>query len=113
MFGTSSLATKFRFDANGLVWPPGYTVRLPAPVGPVTVTFNATAVVPAGRPGTARVNVCPEPSLAFDAPTPMRVSNTRTGVMPVNIGAVGVTGPLAADAGEVPAAFVAVTVNVY
>jgi hypothetical protein len=51
--------------------------------------------------------------LALGAPSPTRVSNTRTGVLPMNPGALGVTALLAEDASEVPAALVAVAVNVY
>jgi hypothetical protein len=78
------------------------------------VTFSATALAPAGRPGTVRVNVLPAPSLAWGAPTPIRVSRTRTGVLPVNpaFATVGVTAAEAADAGEVPMTLVAVRVNV-
>ena len=77
--------------------------------------MSATAVVPAGKPGTVNVNVAPAPSLAFGAPIPDRVSNTRVGVRPVNptIGTLGITAVLGADAAEVPIALVALTVNVY
>jgi hypothetical protein len=43
---------------------------------------------------------------------PTRVSNTRLGAWPVNPpDAIGMTGADPADAGEVPTALVAVTVN--
>ncbi|CAB4788160.1 unannotated protein [freshwater metagenome] len=46
-------ATKFRFDANGQATSDGHTVRNPALVGSVTVTFTATPVTPvAGTPPT-------------------------------------------------------------
>ena len=86
-------------------------------VGLVTVTFIATAVVPAGRLGTVRVTLWPAPTLAGVPPVPVpeRVSNTRTGVVPVNpaAGAEGVTEFEGADGREEPAGLVAVTVNVY
>jgi len=50
----------------------------------VTVTFNATAVAAAGRPGTVRVMVAPAPSFAVEgAPMGTLVSSTRVGAVPV------------------------------
>src|SRR5664280_1544678 len=76
-------ATKLRLEAVGRDMPPGYTVRKLAAVGLVTVTFRATAVAPAGRPGTVRVRTLPAPSLAWGAPRPVRVANARAGAVPV------------------------------
>ena len=108
-------ATKFRLDPTvGRAVPPGNTVKKLGAVGLVTATLNATAVVPAGRPGTVKVKLAPAPTLAMGAPVPTRVSNTRVGARPVNPEeAMGVTAAEGADAAEIPTALVAVTVNVY
>src|SRR5664280_648835 len=107
-------ATKLRLEAVGRDMPPGYTVRKLAAVGLVTVTFRATAVAPAGRPGTVRVRTLPAPSLAWGAPRPVRVSNARAGAVPVKPPPVpvGVTALLDAEGTLVPAALVATTVKV-
>ena len=84
-------------------------------VGLTAVTFNATAVVPAGRPGMVRVTARPAPTLPRTTPVPNTVSITRLGEVSVNPAPLsrGVTALLGADAGLVPALLDVVTVNVY
>ena len=69
-------AVKFRFDVvDGVA--SGCTVRCPLAVGPVTVTFSATATASAGTPAMPRTGTCrncPGPTGvlragASDAPT--------------------------------------------
>ena len=66
MFGTVWPGTKFKLDANGRSVPAGHTVRYPAIVGFVTVTFNATDPTPdpgtPPRPVTVKLNVAPPTS---------------------------------------------------
>src|SRR5436305_693988 len=68
--------TKCRFDASGLAWPVGKTVRKPAAVGPVAVALRTTAATPlAGtppRPVTGNVWVPPGPT----APAPALIPST-------------------------------------
>ena len=83
---------KFTFDASGLV-PHGYTVTKPPPTAgfspSTTVTFNATAPIPApGSPplfSTFNLNGAPSPS-APPTLAPLRVSNTRDGRSEMNDG---------------------------
>src|SRR5262245_23425930 len=77
-------ATKLRFGAIGNVWPGGYTVRNPAPVGAVTVTLRTSApiVAGAGPPGTGTGSTTSLPDgTGVVVATPMadRVSRTLVG----------------------------------
>ena len=73
---------KFRFEARGRVRPAGHTVRYPATVGSVTVTFSDTPPTPSvgipPDPVTRSVRVAPGPRTT--PPSPVRVSMSRVGV---------------------------------
>ena len=77
----SGSRTKLRFDAFGRRAPAGYTVRWPAAVGAVTVTFITTASTPAaGTPPCPATGEVARASLAPNAPEPsVRVSRIRAG----------------------------------
>src|SRR5271169_6553999 len=82
-FGIVTPAFQFRFDAVGCDWSEGHTVRKLDVFVSVAVTFNTTAVAPAGTPlvppVTCSIRVAPGPSGAWVAPSPERVSRTRLG----------------------------------
>ena len=121
-FGITSPATQFKLDAVGWVAPVGHTDRYDAEVVSATVTFNTTESALAGtppRPPTVTVRTIPVVhGLEYPPvlPGPGRESNTRAGDNAWNdepVGTDGVTGADEADAGPVPTAFVAFTLNVY
>jgi hypothetical protein len=87
-FGTVCPAEKFTFDAFGRLAPSGYTVKIPAAVGLVTVTFTTTAVTPdAGTPDAPATCKATDEFAAtgpVTPPVPVRVSSTRTGLTGVS-----------------------------
>src|SRR5882672_2465585 len=82
-FGIVSLALKFRVEAFGSATPDGNTVRNPAELGLVAVTFRTTAATPVDgtppRPVTCRSSVWPGLSLAMGPGLVDRVSSNRAG----------------------------------
>jgi hypothetical protein len=79
MFGTVCPGKKFKFDATGRGAPAGHTVRNPAAVGFVAVTFNATAPTPPvgtpPRPVTVTFTEPPWPIGPIDANCPSTVDD--------------------------------------
>ena len=118
-FGTVWPCPKFKLDAFGRGLEQPSTVTNPPPtIGKppsTTVTFNDTASTPTPgtppAPATFTRNGPADPSTEPTLTPPGRVSTTRNGVTATNKRG-GVTAAEGADAGPVPTAFVAVTVNV-
>ncbi len=72
--------TKLSTDVAGIAWPHGHAVRKPGPRASVAVRLSDTAVAPAClADGTASASVSPGFNRWAGAPTPLRVSSTRTG----------------------------------
>src|SRR6267378_7646266 len=82
-FGIVSLALKFKVEAFGVVTPVGNTVRKPAELGLVAVTFKTTAATPVDgtppRPVTCRSSVWPAASFAIGPGLVVLVSSNRDG----------------------------------
>ena len=89
---------KLTFEATGIGAPHGHTVKKPACEGSTAVTFIATAVASAGMlsempsdramaaPTSGIVMVPPAGIRTFGTPIALRVSTTRRGVAPTNVG---------------------------
>src|SRR2546425_845426 len=79
---------QLRFEARGLGWPVGHTVRKDPAVVSVTVTLSTTADTPlAGTPPTpvtVKSSEPPGPSGWLNPPVPLRVSRIRAGARLVN-----------------------------
>src|SRR5438046_2896396 len=64
--GTVWPPLELRFDAAGCTAPQGKTVRYPAPVGSVTVTFRLTALALAATPARPATGSCNTEPPAID-----------------------------------------------
>src|SRR5438445_9634538 len=89
-FGTVTPGVQLRLEASGRATPVGKTVKKPAALVLVAVTFITTALTPlAGIPPapviwTSRVPVGPRCMPALALPLPERVSVMRAGVTGTN-----------------------------
>src|SRR3954451_14038001 len=82
-------APKLRFETPGSGRPCGWTVRYPPAEGAVTVTLSTTAVTPEeGTPAvpvTGRLTRPPGATTPGRAPSPLRVSSSRSGPAGVKV----------------------------
>ena len=97
-FATAPPRAKFTFEVVGIGAPHGHTVKKPGFDGSTAVTLAATAVASAGTvaaepsvrrtaaPTIGTVMVAPGAMRSRGAPTALRVSTTRCGVVPTNAG---------------------------